>query len=267
MKEIIIGTKEGTLHPCEVEHLKKDIIGGKYYLYFFDRVLNDYCYVELVKRHGRFYAKNMDYRSCEGLAHALGILAMPKEDIADLPPLIPFYKRSKQKTNELLTRTKGGGGSIVKRVEFLELQSYCNALRDEPIYYYFIVNDMSATLHSFKYNLTFTCKSEVPLKKNIIARHKTTKVLDDFEHEGLIFGMEFFDDETLDIDHNVEKALVRKIMELESDRRKDLNPILLTKIVRMILAQDDYVEAAREYQGYLEEYYDKWIREEKYKQL
>ncbi len=277
MREIYLSTKSGMLHPCEIEYLKHDAIGDKYYLYFFDRVLNEYCFAEILKRKGKYFVKEIDYRSCEGFLHAFSSLLMLKEDITDLPPVIPYYKTDKkEKTNLFYGRINGSSGTLIKRVEYLELESYCNALKDEPEYYYFIVQDMQPLLlptdkdpyaGAFDYYLTFVCKSDKPLKKNIIARHKTDKSLYDLPHDGNIFKLVFPYKEKLDINPAVERPLVLKIMELERAQRKDMDPVLLTKVVRLMMNQDDYVGAARDYQTYLEQFYDKWINDEKYKHL
>lgn len=277
MREIYLGTKSGMLHPCEVEYLKHDAIGDKYYLYFFDRTLNDFCYAEVLKRKKRFYVKEIDYRAYEGFLRSIGSLFMQKEDITKLPPVMPYYNMDKKdEVNLFYGQSTGNEGSIIKRVEYLEVESYCNALADGPEYYYFIVNDMKPFLiptdkdpyaGAFEYDLTFTCKSSIPLKKNIIARHKTDKSLYDLPHEGTIFKLTFPYKEKLAINPNVERPLVLKIMELEQSKRQDMDPILLTKVVRMMVDRDDYVNAALEYQKYLEEYYDKWINDEKYMQL
>lgn len=269
MREINLGTKSNVLHPCEVEYLKHDILRDKYYLYFFDRVLNDYCFAEvIIGDDDKYYVKEIDYRSFEGFFHALSSLAMPKMDITELPPVMPYYKKTKKnQTNLLLGKRNGSSGVIIKRVEYLELESYANALKDGPEYLYFIVNDMRPLLNSFEYNLTFACKSDEPLKKNIIARHKTDKSLADFPSDGNVYGIRFPYEEKLNVNHKLERPLVRKIMDLEKNRRKNMDPVLVTKIVRMILAREDYVQAAREYQIYLRDYYDKWVKEEEYKHL
>ena len=277
MREIYLGTKSGMLHPCEVESLKHDAIGDKYYLYFFDRTLNEFCFAELVKRKGRYYTKEIDYRSYEGFIHAVGSLFMNKEDITNLPPVIPYYKNKEQnKTNLFYGRTNGSAAPLVRKVEYLEVESYCNSLKDEPEYYYFIVQDMQPFLvpteknpyaGAFEYYLTFSCKSDVPLKKNIIARHKTDKSLYDLPHDGKTFKVVFPYKEKLNINTQAERRLVLKIMELEKTQRKNMDPVLLTKIVRMMMQEDDYIEAALEYQMYLEQYYDKWVNDEKYKHL
>lgn len=276
MREIYLGTKSGTLHPCEVEYLKHDAIGDKYYLYFFDRTLNDFCYAEVVKRKGKLFIKEIDYRSYEGFLHAVGSLFMNKEDITKLPPVIPYYKNKDNNTNLFYGRTNGSAAPLIRNVEYLEVESYCNALKDEPEYYYFIVQEMHPFLvptekdpyaGAFEYYMTFACKSDKPLKKNIIARHKTEKSLYDLPHDGKTFKVVFPYKEKLGINIKAERRLVLKIMELESARRKNMDPVLLTKIVRMMMQEADYIEAAREYQMYLEQYYDKWISDEKYKHL
>ncbi|MDE5630512.1 MAG: hypothetical protein K2G03_07015 [Bacilli bacterium] len=277
MREIYLGTKSGILHPCGVEYLKHDAIGGKYYLYFFDRTLNDFCFAEVVKQKGKLFVKEIDYRSYEGLLHALGSLFMNKEDITKLPPVIPYYETKKNnKTNLFYGRSNGSAAPLIRKVEYLELESYCNALKDDPEYYYFIVQDMKPFLvptdknpydGAFEYYLNFVCSSSVPLKKNIIARHKTDKSLYDLPHDENIFKVVFPYNDKLKIDLKEERRLVLKIMELEKNQRKDMDPVLLTKVVRMMIQKDDYVKAALEYQIYLEQYYDKWVNDEKYKHL
>lgn len=167
----------------------------------------------------------------------------------------------------MLGKRNGSSGVLIKRVEYLELESYANALNDGPEYIYFIVNEMKPLLNSFEYNLTFACKSNKPLKKNIIARHKTEKSLRDFPSDGNVYGIRFPYEEKLDINLKLERTLVLKIMDLEKNRRKNMDPVLLTKIVRMMLSREDYVQAAREYQIYLRDYYDKWVKEGDYKHL
>lgn len=269
MREINLGTDSGVLHPCEIEYLKHDVLRDRYYLYFFDRVLNDYCFAEVfVADDDKIYVKDIEYRSFEGFFHALSSLAMPKMDITDLPPTIPYYIITEEnEKNVFLGRRRGSSGQLIKRVEFLEVESYANALSDEPEYLYFIINDMKPYLYSFEYNVTYSCRSDEPLKKHIIARHKTAKCLEDLPHEGNTFTLRFQDGEKLNINPKMERPLVLKIMELEKDKRKNMDPVLLTKIVRMMLAREDYIEAAREYQIYLRDYYDKWISKGEYKHL
>ncbi len=268
MREINLGTSSRGLHPCEVEYLKHDILRDKYYLYFFDCVLNDYCFAEILIEDGKYYVKEIDYRSFESFAHALGSLTMPKMDITKLPPMVPYYIKNKENsTNICVCEKRGCTLPIIKRVEFLEVQSYANALKDGPEYLYFIVDDMKPYFRFFEYDLTFSCKSNKPLKKNIIARHKTDKCLADFSHDGKNYSITFPYEDRLNIHPKLEKPLVLKIMKLEKQRRKNMNPVLLTKIVRMILAREDYVQAAREYQIYLSYFYDRWMQEEEYKHL
>lgn len=268
MREINLGTKSGMLHPCEIEYLKYDRLRDKYYLYFFDRVFNDFCYAEVLINNGKYYVKEIDYRSYEGLVHALSSLAMPKMDITKLPPVMPYFKKTKKNENNVFYGDGNGNHqTLIKRVEYLEVESYANALNDEPEYLYFIVDEMIPYLDFFEYHLTYSCKSSKPLKKNIIARHKIDKSLVDLPHEGNKYLITFPHEEKLNINTELERTLILKIMELERVRRNNMNPVLLTKIVRMMLAQDDYVQAAREYQIYLRDYYDKWIKDEEYKHL
>lgn len=266
MRAIYLDNYYGHLHPCEVYSLRYNPLTQKYVLYYFDRTLGEYMYAYLEKIDDKFYITKNDYRSFESTASAFTSLVLAKLDITSLPPYITMIDRPSLE-NKCITRSKNSVGYIFKqKLDFLEIESYEDALNGVK-YYYFIVQDMIPKVDGFKYYANYSCESDKPLKKNIIARHKLDIPIEDIPHEYGMYAFNFGLEDNLNINMRVEALLVKKIMELNEGKRDDMDPVLLTKFVRMILRCRDREKAALEYQTLLAKYYDKWIEERQEKHL
>lgn len=266
MRAIYLDNYYGHLHPCEVDSLKYNPITKKYILYYFDRTLGDYMYAYLENVDGAFYIIENDYRSFESTSSAFLSLALEKIDITHLPPYITMIDKPSLE-GKTISKNKGYVGYIFKqKIDFLEIESYEDALNGVK-YYYFMVQDMFPKSDGFKYLANYSCVSNKPLKKNIIARHKLSVPIDDIPHEEGMYSFRFGLEDNLNINMEVEALLVKKIMELNEGKRDNMDPVLLTKIVRMILHSKDREKAALEYQTLLSKYYDKWVEERREKHL
>lgn len=266
MRAIYLDNYYGHLHPCEVDSLRYNPLTKKYILYYYDRTLGEYMYAYLKKIDDTFYITKSDYRSFENMASAFTSLVLGKIDITELPPYITLIDSPSLK-GKYITRSKNSAGYIFKeKLDFLEIESYEDALNGVK-YYYFIVDEMIPKVDGFKYYANYSCVSDKPLKKNIIARHKLDIPIEDVPREYGMYLFEFGLEDNLNINMRVESLLVKKIMELNEGKRDDMDPILLTKIVRMILRSKDREKAALEYQTLLSNYYDKWVEEKEKKHL
>lgn len=267
MRAIYLDNYYGHFHPCEVDSLRYNALTKKYILYYFDRTLGDYMYAHLKKIDGKFYITENDYRSFEGTASAFTSLVLEKLDVTQLPPYITMINRPTLKGDEAFCRSKTSAGYIFKeKLDFLEIESYEDALNGVK-YYYFLISDMIPKVDGFKYLANYSCESNKPLKKNIIARHKLAIPIEDIPHEYGMYSFHFGLEDNLNVNMRVEELLVKKIMELNEGKRKDMDPVLLTKLVRMILRSKDREKAALEYQTLLSKYYDRWVMEKREKHL
>lgn len=260
MRAIYLDSHYGHLHPCEVDSLKFNPLTNKYVLYYFDRTLGDYMYAYLKKVDDRFYIVKNDYSSEENPALAFASLALQKLDITHLPPYITMIDKPSIE-NKTISKNKGYIGYVFKqKIDFLEIESYEDALNGVK-YYYFIIQEMLPRINGFKYLAYYSCVSNKPLKKNIIARHKLSRPIEDVPHEYGMYSFEFGLEDNLNINMKIEALLAKRIMELNKGKRENMDPVLLTKIVRMILHSKDRDRAALEYETLLSKYYDKWLEE------
>lgn len=267
MKLIYMSTRNGYMHPCEIESFKYNRLTDKYTVYYYDRSRCDYCIAHLKMIDGEYYVIDNDSRAYMNLPKALFDMSLENCDISLLPPYIRFINdKNKNITSKFVEPKPNHGYILKKKIDYLEIKSYEDALNGVK-YYYFIVDDMEPTLDGFRYVCDYSLESKVPLKKTIIGRHEISIPLNDVDKIYGKYCFEFKYDEHLDIDMSKEKILVKKIMELNKGKRDDMDPVLLTKIVRMILASDDQLKAAREYKLYLHKYYDKWVEEKNEKHL
>lgn len=267
MRAIYLDSYYGHFHPCEVDSLKYNAITKKYILYYFDRTVGDYMYAYLKKINGEFFITENDYQSFENPFLAISSVVLEKLDVSVLPPFIKSIDRPILNGDEIICRSSTSAGYLFKKkLDFLEIESYEDALNGVK-YYYFIVLNMTPKIDGFNYYAKFSCESSKPLKKRIIARHKLECPIYDIPHEDEVYSFDFGLEDKINVNMRVEELLVKKIMELNNGKRSDMDPVLLTKLVRMILRSKDREKAALEYHTLLSKYYDKWVEEKKEKQL
>ena len=259
MRQIGIAFYENSFHPCEVCSLKYNKITDIYHLYYYDRVMADYYMATLEKRGNNYFLLDFELQSDSSIWQVLASYIYEECDITNLPALL---KREDEKMKNVFISRPEVPSSLedVKVLEYLEIISYENAL-NYPTFYYFIIQKMDVHKDYFDYEAKIVEKSNKRLKKNIIARHKLLNPITDYPNDGLIYKLRLRDKDIADPNLETEAILVKKIIELNRGRRSDMDPILLTKIVRMILSQEDYLKAAREYEYFMNKYYDKWIAE------
>ena len=267
MRVIYLDNYYGHFHPCEVNSLRYNALTKKYILYYFDQTLGDYMYAYLKKIDGEFFITENDYRSFQNKTSAFSSLVLEKVDITHLPPFIRLINQPYFQGDKVICVPKTSSKYIFKqKVDFLEIESYEDALNGIK-YYYFIVQDMIPNIDGFKYIAKFSCESRRPLKKNIIARHKLDCPIQDIPKYNGAFIFNFGLEDKINVNMRVEALLVKKIMELNEGKRENMDSVLLTKIVRMILRSQNREKAALEYQTLLSKYYDKWVEEKKEKHL
>lgn len=265
MKLIYINSFQESYHPCEVLSFKYNAVTKKYVIYFFDCTMNDYFYAYLINKNGSFLVDKIDYINEEGLPKMLLNGLLNKVDVSILPPYIPFVHRKNLYGNEILA-DYNYEYILKKKIDFLEIESYEDAL-NYPKYHYFIIEDMEPSFEGFKYVTKFVTTSNKPLKKRIIARHKMELPISDFKQEDGSYLFQFGLVDNIREDTEQIGKLVTKIIELNKGKRENMDSTLLTKMVRLMLESSDRRQAFREYQNYLHLYYDKWILENKEKQL
>lgn len=264
MKQIYIDTYKGTFHPCDILSFKHNRITDIFSIYFYDRANGIYSYANLEKINKEFFIKDIHDLSDKNAFSRLISSMQHNADISLLPPFLKSVNHRTITNKDVYVETKAMHAfKVIQRLEFLELKSYCDAI-EGPIYYYFIIKDMEPNINGFYYKLKLSKISHKSLKKNIIARHTTTKSLNDLLSTDLYYYYTYDKTEKIDIDLDSERVLINKIIELNRGRRKNLDTELLTKVVRIILSEEDRIKAAREYQVYLSTYYDKWVEERKY---
>lgn len=263
MRQIYIDTNVGLFHPCEVECVKYNQITNKYHIYFYDRSMGEFCFAELKKINGEFFVMPPSFQSEKNFFTAVGSLMLPKLDITTLPPFLKSIKYQKVSDKDIILKPYTEKFKfLINKLEYLEVESVANALVGS-MYYYFIVDEMNPKIDGFEYYGRLVAKSCVPLKKNIIARHRTDKDLSSIKKTEESIPLSFPEKDNLHVNMKVEGMLVKKIMELEHNRRSELDPVVLTSVVRKMLAESDHVKAAREYQEYLKNFYDPVIEERK----
>lgn len=264
MKEILIDTYQGTFHPCQIEWVRKDPLRkNRYIMFFFDRVYNDYFYANLVKQKGEFFVEDLDYSFTKHSLVALGEHVFKKVDLSELPPYMKSVEHKKLTNNDVIVYGYNNSFQLIKKTDFLELESYANCLTG-PEYLYFKILDSTPNMNGFSYVLEFSEKSSNPLKKRVIAKHKTTKALSDIFCDNGIYTYTYDNRDSFNVNLRDERILVQKLIEINRGKRKNLDPELLTKMVRIMLAEEDRMKAAREYQMYLNTFYGKWEKEKKY---
>lgn len=261
MKQICIDTYKGVFHPCEVESFRYNSLTKTYTLNFFDRSDNEFYCAEVVKIKDEFFVKNICFRFEENPALRMFRTALPKVDVSVLPPYLKSIKHKKIKTNDIVYERGPMHGYFIKKNEYLEIESYGNAL-DGKKYYYILVDDMEPNIEGFEYTGNLVATSDKPLKKRIIARHKTERDISDFPKYDDTYEMFFPLVEEVNVNLEFERMLINKIQKLQKGKRENMNPVYLTKIVRMMINSDDRLKAAQEYNKYLTKYYDAWIRED-----
>ncbi len=267
MRVIYLDNYYGHFHPCEVDSLKYNPLTKKYSLYYFDRTLGDYMYAHLKKINDEFVITDYDYSNLEDASSALNSLISTKADVASLPPFVKLINHQNMPSDFTVCKSNLEPTYIFKkRLDYLEIESYEDALNGIK-YYYFIVDEMIPSMDGFKYLARYVCDSKKPLKKNVIARHKLETPILDIPQEDGIYSFEFGLEDKIYADLDKEKLLVEKIIELNKGRRKEMDSVLLTKIVRMIIRSQDRHKAALEYQMYLSQFYDKWLKEKHEKHL
>ena len=266
MRAIYLDNCYGHFHPCDVVSLKYNALTKKYILYYYDQTLGEHMYAYLKKVDGEFFITDYDFRSFESVSSAFTSPLLGKADITQLPPFIKSINRPYFQGNEVVCQSKTTSGYLKKKIDFIEIESYEDALNGVK-YYYFIVQDMIPRVDGFKYLAKFSCESSKRLKKNIIAKHKLECPIQDIPQEDGVYTFDFGLEDKINVNMEVEALLVKKIMELNKGKRDNMDPVLLTKVVRMILRSQDRKKAALEYQQLLSKYYDKWVEEKKEKHL
>lgn len=274
MRQIYIDQLAGHFHPCEVIKFKYSRLKKQYFLYYFDRALNDYCVAEVYPQDDTLVVGLVSYLSESTFFEAISSLLYEDLDITTLPAYIREKDHKRIFKNDVVEKPKVGTSlARARKLEYLEVTSYGNSL-EGPKYYYFILDEMEPRVEKrvdsmgqeqlvtgFYYLGRLAEVSSKPLKKNIIARQESLSDIRDFNKLDGRYYMNFDDVQNINVNQKAEAIIIRKIMELNQGRRSNMDPVLLTKVVRIILSQRDRNRAVMEYEKYLQAYYDKWVLE------
>ena len=255
-------------HKCEVSSIKKDLLSNEYYIYFFDSIYNSYYVSSLEFINGSFYISDIQKEMGElNFLDTLIKSTHKKQDITHLQPVINSVKHKDKilpsiKDLELHNyyENKDVSAFSIKRIDYLELISYADATKTK--YLYFIIDDMNVNELGYEYSLRFVCESDTPLKKNIVAKHRTDKSLSDIYRVDGEYYMSFELKDILNINLELENKFVKALYNHFKPKYK-LDTEVLTKIVRIMLSKKDYVEAARSYNYYLNTYYVPYLKNKK----
>lgn len=264
-KQIYINAYNRVFYPCEIISFKHVTLTNNYIIHFFDLVIGDYKYAYVKKKGNKFYLDEIVDCRDTNLLHTIANAAHPDADITLLPHVLDTYASKRDRKNSsFIDINKSPEAFVIKRkADYLELVSYGNALLGKQ-YLYFKIKNVKLFKHGFGYQCEFVESSFEPIKnKNIIAKHETGKSLNDLYCENGEYLYIYDKREKEFYDPINEKTLIKKIINENNGKRMNLDSELLTKTVRIILQEENRLEAFINYERYLETFYDKWDKDKK----
>lgn len=256
---------DNSYHKCEVSSIKKSLLTNIYSIYFFDPIYDAYYVSDLDFIKGEFYISDIHHEVGEiNFLDTLLKSTHKKIDIKHLQPIINSLKHKKCNKSDIYLDNKEKTALTIKKIDYLELISFADATNTK--YLYFIIDDMNVSDIGYEYTLRLVTESNVRLKKNVVATHATIKSLSDLFLSDGYYHLSFEKNDKVNVDTYKESRLVTSLYN-HFKNKYDLDTEILTKIVRIMLGKEDYIEAIKQYNYYLNTYYVPYLKDKKAKEM
>lgn len=253
MREINIDELGGFYYPCEVRDFRFNPISRKYVLFYFNKASQEFYMTNVVAKNGQVMCEFPEVISDVSSLKLLGFPFFNEADMAILPEYLPNVDTLGKKEY-----FKGIEEVFTLDDDYLKVISYADALKEPVVGYYRIIS-MVLDEETINYELKYV-GNILPKKGHVYKTHKTELALNDIRAFDEVINVKFpYNTDNVGKNMVMEKVLVEKLISLNNGKRSVMDSVLLTRIVRIMLAQEDVVSAVRDYESYLNLYYDPWI--------